>query len=151
MKKVVDITEQFKKFTEGNSTDAYEFMGCHKSADGYIFRVWAPNAIEVSIAGDFNEWDRHANPMKRVYGGIWEGTVANAKIYDNYKYCILTQSGEYKLKSDPYGFHMCTRPENASKVYDIGIFKWTDGEFEKKKKDYNPIDAPVNIYEMHLG
>ena len=151
MKKIVDLTEQFKRFTEGNSTDAFEFMGCHKAEKGYVFRVWAPNAKEVSVAGDFNGWDRLSNPMTKVYGGIWEGYVENAKTYDNYKYSILTQNGDCKLKSDPYGFHMCTRPENASKVYDISNFKWTDSEFEKRKKDYNPIDAPVNIYEMHLG
>ena len=146
-----EITEQFEKFSTGSSTNAYEFMGCHKEKDGYIFRVWAPNAEAVSIAGDFNKWDRNKNPMEKVYGGIWEGKVSNAKTYDNYKYCIRTQRGEYKLKSDPYGFHMCTRPENASKVYDISNFKWTDGEYCNRKKDYNPINSPVNIYEMHLG
>ena len=151
MKKGVDMTEQFRQFTEGNSVNAYEFMGCHKTKKGFVFRVWAPNAKEVSIAGDFNQWDKHANPMSRVYGGIWEGTVENAQIYDNYKYCILTSAGEYRLKSDPYGFHMCTRPETASKIYDVSGFKWTDGEFVKSKKKYDPIDAPVNIYEMHLG
>ena len=151
MKNFVELTEQFKKFTEGNCADAYEFMGCHKEKNGFVFRVWAPNAREVSVCGDFNNWDKHSNAMTRVYGGIWEGFVENAKIYDNYKYCIHTQSGDYRLKSDPYGFHMCTRPENASKVYDISGFKWTDAEFEKKKREYKPIEAPVNIYEMHLG
>lgn len=138
-------------FLSGSSVRAYELLGCHPHDGGYVFRVWAPNAKAVSVTGDFNDWDKSACPMNRVYGGIWEACVKDAKQYDNYKYCILTQSGEYKMKSDPYGFHSCTRPENASKVYDISGYKWTDGEYLEKRKSYKPLEKPMNIYEVHLG
>ncbi len=144
--------QQIDIFLKGESTNAYEFMGCHKTKNGYVFRVWAPNAKSVSVLGDFNNWDMHkANVMQKKYRDIWEVEIENAKIYDNYKYCILTQNDEYKLKSDPYGFHMCTRPDNASKIYDISGYKWTDDEFVKQNRKKNHMEQPINIYEVHLG
>ena len=118
-----NISEYIERFSAGNSTDAYEFLGCHKTTRGYIFRVWAPNAKSVRVVGDFNNWDTFSAVMNKIDGGIWEIEIPNAGIYDNYKYYIETASGRFVHKSDPYAFHACTRPENASKIYDIDEYK----------------------------
>lgn len=140
-----------KEFSMGLSSHAYEFMGCHKEKVGFVFRVWAPNAVSVSVTGSFNNWDNSSNPMKNIGYGIWEVTVDNAKIYDEYKYYIEKQNGGFVYKSDPYAFHACTRPENASKVYDLDGFCWHDKEYLKSKNKKNILKQPLNIYEVHLG
>ncbi|MDP4117773.1 MAG: 1,4-alpha-glucan branching protein GlgB [Bacillota bacterium] len=149
--KIKDINACMSEFSYGKSTNAYEFMGCHKSDEGYTFRVWAPNAASVNLVGSFNDWNKDAAPMKNVGWGIWEISVKNAKIYDEYKYCIGKYSGGCVYKSDPYAFHACTRPENSSKVYDIDGFKWTDSDYKKAKSNVDQLKQPINIYEVHLG
>ena len=146
-----NLKNEIKKFSKGESINAYEFLGCHKHEKGFMFRVWAPNAKQVSVCGDFNGWSFDADKMFNIGNGIWEVYIENAKVYDCYKYGILTQKDEKKLKSDPYGFHTCTRPENASKVYDISGYKWNDAEFIKNRNKTNYLERPVNIYELHLG
>ena len=145
------ITENLQKFASGTSIDAYKFMGCHKDGKGYIFRVWAPNAKGVSVVGSFNDWNPDANPMTNIGYGVWEGFVAGVNIYDEYKYYIKKSSGGTVYKSDPYAFHMCTRPENSSKVYDVEGYKWNDTEYIKNRKNKQVINSPMNIYEVHLG
>ena len=146
-----DSGELIAEFLNGTTSRAYEFLGCHREKSGFVFRVWAPHAKSVCICADFNDWDKNANPMHPIGGGIWEGYAENAQVYDCYKYGILTQKEEFKLKSDPYAFHACTRPENASKIYDTSAYKWNDGEYLKKQKSVNSLERPVNIYEVHLG
>lgn len=149
--KNTDVCNMIDSFLSGTSTDCYEFLGCHKAKKGYTFRVWAPHAKSVSVHGDFNSWDKNAPKMNRLQGGIWEITLDNAAVYDNYKYYIETQNGEFLYKTDPYAFHTCTRPETAGKVYDISGFQWTDAKYMKAKKGLNHMQQPVNIYEVHLG
>jgi len=146
-----NIQEKLSEFASGTSTSAYEFMGCHKDKDGYVFRVWAPNAVSVHIVGTFNDWDTSASPMENIGYGIWQANIENAKIYDEYKYYIGKANGGFVYKSDPYAFHACTRPENSSKVYDVDGFKWTDGEYRKARAKKQIINQPMNIYEVHLG
>lgn len=138
-------------FLSGDCTDAYKFLGCHRAKDSFIFRVWAPNAKSVRLSGDFNNWNTNDIYMKNLGHGIWEAAVDNAKIYDNYKYCIERQNGSFVMKSDPYAFHSCTRPENASKIYDIDAYNWTDSIYIKNRGKTNPFSSPMNIYEVHLG
>lgn len=138
-------------FGKGDATNAYEFMGCHKTARGFVFRVWAPNARAVFLVGDFNGWDPAALPMRPIGYGVYEATAENAHVYDSYKYYIEKQSGGWVYKSDPYGFHMATRPDNASKVYDLSGFSWTDDAYRKGLSGKNVIESPVNIYEVHMG
>jgi len=154
MKKRASSTDLYKmidSFLDGSSSKAYELLGCHKEAGGYTFRVWAPHAKSVSVVGDFNSWDKSAPKMRHLKGGVWEGFVENAEVYDNYQYYIETTNGEFLYKTDPYCYHTCTRPETAGKVYDVSGFKWTDGKYMKSKKGINHMEKPVNIYEMHLG
>ncbi|MBQ2695874.1 MAG: 1,4-alpha-glucan branching protein GlgB [Clostridia bacterium] len=149
----VPTEQDFSLFHKGDCTDAYTFMGAHQIADSeYVFRVWAPNAKTVSVVGDFNHWDRTCHPMTRITdGGIWELTVCGLSVFSLYKYSLETQTGEIKLKSDPYGFHFETRPGTATKLYDLEGFHWTDHSYLKKLKHKNPLEQPINIYELHPG
>ncbi|MCL2637121.1 MAG: 1,4-alpha-glucan branching protein GlgB [Oscillospiraceae bacterium] len=139
-------------FREGSLTYGYEFFGSHFKDDGVIFRVWAPKAAGVSVVGDFNHWDAEINPMGKITeDGIWELYIPGIKIYDSYKYAVRTERGQLKLKSDPYGFHMETRPDTATKIYDISGYKWKDKAWNDKKKVRDAYTAPMNIYEVHLS
>ncbi|MDR1754731.1 MAG: 1,4-alpha-glucan branching protein GlgB [Eubacterium sp.] len=140
-------------FHEGSLSKAYDFFGAHfiKSSgrDGVMFRVWAPRAHSVSVVGDFNHWDDGKNPMQLLHDhGVWELFIPGLKQYDTYKYAIVGSLGQLKLKADPYGFHMETRPNTASKIYDISGYKWGDKAWMSKKS--NPYESPMNIYEVHL-
>ena len=152
---VINVYDEIELFTKGENYRAYSFLGCHKHDKGeglgYIFRVWAPNARSVRVLGDFNNWDINAPVMNRLNGGVWEIVIENANVYDAYKFYIERPDGSFVYKSDPYGYHMCTRPENASKVFDIEGFKWTDKKYLSNKSKINALETPVNIYEVHLG
>ncbi len=143
-------------FHQGTNYKTYEFLGAHPMKqgrnEGYIFRVWAPNAQQVSVVGDFNHWDSGANPMERLENsGVWECFIPNLQQYDTYKYCIKARDGRQLMKADPYGFHAQTAPENASKLYDIEGFQWNDEAWLRQKQGRNPYRSPMNIYEVHLG
>ncbi len=130
---------------------AQTYLGAHKQKGGWVFRVWAPNANAVSVVGDFCGWDTNAYRMTRVENGIWECFIPGLKQYDAYKYAIHTKSGNIIFKADPYANHFETRPATASKLYDIGGFKWGDGAWLKKRASADRFNTPMNIYEMHLG
>ena len=141
-------------FHQGNNAKAYEYLGSHKyGRDKTVFRVWAPNARSVSVVGDFNGWDRSAAVMSRITGGgIWECVLPRLARYENYKYSIETPDGDIVLKADPYAYHMETSGQGtASKIYEIGGYKWKDDEWLKAKQHYSIYASPVNVYEVHLG
>ena len=143
---------QAAQFHAGTLTDGWHWLGAHpaerRNKRGWIFRVWAPHAQNVSVVGDFNSWDETANRLARR-GEIWEGFIPGLRQYDIYKYAVTGEDGETRYKADPYGFHMETRPATASKLYDIGGFRWTDAAFQARKRQV--YDSPLNIYEVHLG
>ena len=149
------LSDEIELFVNGQNYRAYSFLGCHKNDkegnNGYTFRVWAPNAKSVRVLGDFNGWNVNSPVMNKLSGGMWEICINNAKVYDAYKFYIERPDGSFVYKSDPYGYHMCTRPENASKVFDIEEFKWSDKKYLSKKAKTNALENPINIYEMHLG
>ena len=139
-------------FHEGKNYRAYEFFGVHKvKQDTFVFRVWAPHAKALSVVGDFNNWDIDANYMEQISPGIWEAQISGVKIYDCYKYAILTQSNTVIMKADPYAFHQETRPGTASKVYELPDYKWNDDEWFSESSKTSVLDKPVNIYEIHFG
>lgn len=143
-------------FHQGTNYKAYEFLGAHpcrkENADGYVFRVWAPNAVSVSVVGNFNDWDPDANPMTLLEDhAVWECMIFGLKQYDLYKFCVKTKDGRALMKADPYAFHAETPPETASKLYDIEGYEWHDGSWFASRQGYNPYRNPINIYEMHLG
>mgnify|MGYP000875267845 FL=1 len=118
---------------------------------GYLFRVYAPEAEKVSVMGEFNDWNRDADYMTRDEQGIWEKFIPNIPEYAAYKYSVWAKSGDVFDKSDPYGFHFETRPGNATKAYDIDGYEWGDASWLDWRKKHLPYSNPVNIYECHLG
>lgn len=143
-------------FHQGKNYDSADFFGSHKftkgKVTGYIFRVWSPKAVTVSIVGDFNEWDRKASPMKKITDeGIWELFIPNLDIFDTYKYSVETQTGKINMKADPYGTHMETKPATGTKLFEINDYKWNDSAWQELKSNTNIYKSPVNIYEVHLN
>ena len=142
-------------FHTGDSVRAYDFLGAHlvnrNDKNGVVFRVWAPTARSVSVAGDFNNWNNEANYMYNIGYGVWEVFVEDVKEFCTYKYCIESEYGDRLMKADPYAFHAQTRPGQASVVYDIESYSWNDSEWFNKRKENNISSSPMNIYEIHAG
>lgn len=140
-------------FHQGQNAKAYEFFGAHRNDENsVVFRVWAPHAQAVSVVGDFNGWNTEANYMYRLDdNSSWECIIENINVFDNYKFCITAADGRKIFKADPYGFHCETRPDTASKFYDLNGYKWNDGKWLDSRKKTNIYDSPVNIYEVHAG
>lgn len=143
-------------FGQATHYDLYRKMGAHPGSlegkDGVWFTVWAPNAESVSVIGEFNGWNEKINPMKKVSeGGVYEGFISAAKEGDLYKYCITSRKGKLLYKADPYAFAAEKRPGNASRVADIGGYRWGDAAWLKKRKESNPDTSPMSIYELHPG
>ena len=142
-------------FHTGDSVRAYDFLGAHlvnrNDKNGVVFRVWAPTARSVSVAGDFNNWNNEANYMYNIGYGVWEVFVEGVKQFCTYKYCIESEYGDRLMKADPYAFHAQTRPGQDSVVYDIESYSWNDSEWFNKRKENNISSSPMNIYEIHAG
>ncbi len=145
------MNNYFDDFNCSIKSDTYKYLGSFIKGNKVTFRVWAPNAVSVSVVGDFNNWDNDKNYMNLISGGVWETEIDGIKIYDCYKYAIKSSDGRVTLKSDPYARHFETAPNNASKIYQDGNFDWSDGEWLAQKKEKNIYESPVNIYEVHLG
>ena len=142
---------------EGTHCRAYEKMGAHLSEPagqrGVQFAVWAPNARQVSVLGDFNGWSPRSNALA-AHGatGVWEGFVPEAGAGALYKYHITSQYRGYEVdKADPYAFAAEIRPQTASRVWDLSTYKWGDGEWMANRANRNGLRRPVSIYEVHLG
>ncbi len=144
------------QFLQGESVKAYEFLGSHfvnwDGRDGVVFRVWAPNALSVSVVGDFNDWNSDANYMYRISdSGVWELFIEGVWQFASYKYCVETPWNERRLKTDPYAFHCQTRPDNASRVYEINGYEWHDSSWIEDKKATPHTTKPINVYEVNAG
>lgn len=140
-------------FAQSTHFNLYEKMGAHVQDGGTYFTVWAPNASQVAVVGDFNNWNTQQNPMHRHAGsGLWELFIAGLGEGTVYKYAIHDAHGQLlPLKADPYAFAGELRPANASKVFDIHHFQWTDHEYLTRRDQANPYVQPISIYEVHLG
>ncbi|HEX5515709.1 MAG TPA: 1,4-alpha-glucan branching protein GlgB [Gammaproteobacteria bacterium] len=143
-------------FAEGSHYRLYEKLGAHPlhpPAGGVHFGVWAPNAAEVAVIGDFNDWGPTAHPLDQIHAGsgIWEGTVAGAKIGQRYKYRIVSRHAGYTVeKADPYAFHAERPPRTASIVWELD-YDWGDADWMAQRVSHNALDAPMSVYELHLG
>ena len=143
-------------FNEGTHRRLWDCLGAHlETRDGVAgtsFAVWAPNAQAVSVIGDFNGWDRGAAPlMPRGTSGIWEGFVAGVARGARYKYAVASRHRGYRAeKADPVGFLHETPPRTASVVWDLD-YEWTDASWMRTRASRTALDAPVSIYEVHLG
>lgn len=139
-------------FLSGTSTEAYKYFGSHFDGNGVMFRVWAPQAASVAVVGDFNNWDCNAHYMNRISdSGVWELRIENVEQGACYKYCVESSWNEKFMKTDPYAFNCEVRPNNASKVYDMGEYQWSDNEWLDYKKKHNHRNLPMNIYEINAG
>lgn len=142
-------------FAGGEHDKIYEKLGAHPGhVAGYAgtwFAVWAPNAVSVSVVGDFNNWDGRLHPMRRLESGIFELFVPEVSDGDIYKYEVHGYDGKTVMKADPYGFYAEKRPASASIVWSIDEYEWQDADWLKKRKQTNWKKEPMVIYEMHLG
>jgi len=142
---------------EGTHYRSYERLGAHlvehEGERGTRFAVWAPNAATVSVIGDFNGWDAGRDLMTlRPQAGIWECFIAGVGAGALYKYAITSRHNRYKVdKADPYAFASEIRPQTASKVWDLSGYAWGDDAWMTGRSQTVVLDAPIAIYEVHLG
>ncbi len=145
-------------FHHGENFNTYELMGAHPATvsrkHGYVFRVWAPRAESVSVVGEFNGWQEDSHLMERMIDEeTFELFIPNVKQFDSYKYCIKTRDGRTLYKADPFAFHAETPDatiSNASKIFDLKGFKWSDKAYLDKQRHTDIYRAPMNIYEVNL-
>ncbi len=148
--------EDTEKFRNGIHYEVYELLGAHPCVideeEGTYFAVWAPNAIRVSVVGDFNRWDGRMHQMRRLWdSGIFEIFVPQAMEGMNYKFELKTDGGLTYLKADPYANYAELRPNSASVIEDISDFLWKDDKFIRNRQNFQTGNVPINIYELYLG
>ena len=150
------ITEaEEKAFCAGVYYHAYEKLGAHpmeiNGVKGTSFAVWAPNAVRVSVVGNFNEWDGRRHAMHRMpMSGIFELFIPGVKVGDIYKYELKLKGNRIELKSDPYAACTEVPPAGASVVADTGAFQWEDEEWMAGRKKFGDRKQPISIYETSL-
>lgn len=149
---------QIYLFHEGTNYYAYKMLGAiyipaeDDQVSGFQFAVWAPNAQEVSLVGNFNEWTVGQHPMELLVEstGIWATFIPGMEEGELYKYAVTSQTGEVMLKSDPYGYSFELRPDNSSITYKLDKYEWKT--FHDKKPEKKPsYESPMLIYELHVG
>jgi 1,4-alpha-glucan branching enzyme len=144
-------------FGQGNHHDLYRVLGAHPDeidgVRGTRFAVWAPNASRVSVVGDWNDWDGRVHPMRlRREAGVWEIFLPGVGPGARYKYELLGPSGELlPLRADPFAFQAEKRPANASVVTAPPAYAWHDEAWLRTRAEKQRRDAPIQIYEVHLG
>lgn len=142
------------EFGEGTNYEAYRLFCPHidkrGGKTGWTFRVWAPNAVAVSVVGDFNDWDAKAHPMKRIHAGVWERFVAGACEWQAYRYRVLGADGHLVDKTDPFALHCETPPASAGKLAATDDYVWHDQEWLARRAA-DAYSAPLCVYELHVG
>ena len=144
------------QFQGGLLKNAYNYFGSLPlkvlNSKGFYFSVWAPNAKSVSVVGDFNNWNEHQHILfvRLDHSGIWEGFIPNVSKGSIYKYHITSIQNTITIKADPFAFYSELRPATASVLWDLK-YTWKDKKWLKKRKKHNALDAPWNVYEIHLG
>jgi len=139
-------------FREGTHQRLWEVLGAHLTPEGCHFAVWAPNARDVSVVGDWNNWDGRVNPMKsRGESGVWELFVMGVKENAHYKFELHDQQGHLLVKSDPVAFYSQHGASTASLTFDLKRYRWSDGEWMLKRLQNNLYHSPMSIYEVHPG
>ena len=144
-------------FKEGNHFKLYDKLGSHpltvEGKKGIYFALWAPNAEKVTVIGDFNGWDKESHELKPRWdgSGIWEGFITDIKKGDIYKYHIVSRYNNYKVdKGDPFAFYWEEPPETASVAWRLD-YVWNDGKWMADRHEFNSLNAPMSIYEVHPG
>jgi 1,4-alpha-glucan branching enzyme len=142
--------------SEGTNYEGFNSFGAHpvtlEGVQGTRFAVWAPNAIMVSVVGNFNDWDTRRHPMRARTGGVWEIFIPAVAEGMPYKYSVKSKfRGHSQMKSDPYGFLMETPPKSASVVVDLSRHKWNDHAWMERRAAAKILDSPMSVYELHAG
>jgi 1,4-alpha-glucan branching enzyme len=143
-------------FNEGSHYRLYEKLGAHPASaggePGTYFAVWAPDARQVSVVGDFNDWNNEAHPLRpRGLSGIWEGFIPGLGKGRLYKYHIVSRYKGYQVdKADPFAIFTEIPPKTACVTWDLE-YSWGDGDWMANRRGRNALDAPVSVYEVHLG
>ena len=140
-------------FREGTHAGLHRILGCRFTADGARFAVWAPDATAVSVIGDFNGWQAAAHPAspRGDSSGLWQVEVPGVRHGERYKYAIRTRSGDWLEKADPFARHAELAPATASIAWQDDAFAWSDAAWMAERGARNALDAPMAIYEVHLG
>jgi 1,4-alpha-glucan branching enzyme len=143
-------------FGEGTHWRSYDRLGAHprtvEGVSGVNFAVWAPNAESVSVVGDFNYWDRRNHAMrKHIPSGVWELFIPEINVGAHYKFSVKFRGGHVVDKCDPYGFAAEIPPRTANVVTNLDSYHWNDAEWISRRPQHNALDAPLSIYEVHLG
>ncbi len=143
-------------FGKGDERRLYDKLGAQlRTLDGVAgtsFAVWAPNAQRVSVVGDFNHWDGRVHQMRPLgASGVWEIFVPGVGEGAHYKFELRNARGKISLKTDPCGFLFEIPPKNSSIVWNNRRFAWTDKRWLARRRDADPLRAPLSIYEVHLG
>ncbi|MDN6730621.1 MAG: 1,4-alpha-glucan branching protein GlgB [Atopostipes suicloacalis] len=146
-----DLERDMYLFNKEELYDSYHIFGNKKEEEGVRFTVWAPNAREIKLVGDFNQWKKDIRMNQIKDSGSWTILVPNAKNGDCYKYLITQVDGEEKYKIDPYALEYEVRPKDASIVRDIPAKKWKDGSWMAARNRWPVYNRPMNIYEVHLS
>ena len=142
---------------EGSHYRLYDKLGAHiminGKENGATFALWAPNAENVSVTGDFNGWDRksHSLNVRQDGSGIWEGFIPGIEQGDIYKYHIQSRHNNFKAdKGDPFAFYWEQPPKTASVVWELN-YQWNDSDWMANRHKHNSLNAPFSVYEVHLG
>ncbi len=134
---------------EGRHEQLYERLGAHVTDDGIAFAVWAPNAREMAVVGDWNEWDGRVDPLEPAgSSGIWHAVVPEAALGSKYKFEVKGADGILRLKADPFAFAAEVPPQSASVVY-RSEHEWRDADWVAQRRERDPLARPVSIYEVH--
>ena len=148
--------DDLQQWQNGAHVQSYERLGAHLHDGGAWFCVWAPHADAVAVLGEFNDWNGERNPLERTEAGLWQGFVSSVEPGQKYKFRV--QRGYYTVdKSDPYAFAMEQPSEQGSDIAGLASivtdlsFEWGDQKWMKKRKGPASLEAPVSIYEVHLG
>jgi 1,4-alpha-glucan branching enzyme len=138
--------------TEGTLFEAYRTLGAHVTEGGVRFAVWAPNALNVLVVGEFNEWDIRRHPMRWRNGGVWELFIPGLGEGVTYKYHVRSKFGGYQqLKADPYAFLCEAPPKSASVVWKCGKYQWGDEAWMESRGAKDWLKLPMSVYEVHAG
>ena len=140
--------------SEGNHWHIYEYLGANEKTidgiNGVLFAVWAPNAKRVSVVGGFNAWDGRRHPMQNRHG-VWEIFIPGIEHGELYKFEVVDNHNQLKLKTDPYGKYFEMRPDTSAIVQKNSDYIWQDNLWLQNRQTTNVYHQPFSVYEVHLG
>lgn len=151
VEKLKETLEAEKRFLTGENFYVQHFLGVQRESDGYLFRVWAPNAQQVWLVGDFNQWDDSLPMTKREVSGVWEIKTQSPEEGQFYKFKVKQANGKEIMKIDPFAIRFETRPGTAGVIHTLPPKKWRDGLWRGRQKRSNHFNRPMSIYEVHAS